>query len=255
MSIDATKYRLLESKIDSLKQKDKDTERRKTYDDVFDENTLLTMYKLFSENVLDILEYTVATGKEGNVFKGKSLDGGSVAVKIYRTSNATFKHLSKYMVGDVRFSGIKRQSRNMIHMWAQNEYRNLDRMFTAKVRVPKPITCRDNVLVMEYLGDERGPAPVLRTTRIKDPQKTFVDIAGNMKRMHKAGLVHGDLSEYNILIWKNKGYFIDVAQAVPLDHPMAEERFQRDVKNIARYFNGLRVETSESDLRSKIEGE
>ncbi|MCK5548084.1 MAG: serine protein kinase RIO, partial [Thermoplasmata archaeon] len=106
MPIDGKKYRLLEVKIDALKARDKDSDRRKTYDEVFDDSTLLTLYKLFSDKVIDIVEYPVATGKEGNVFKGKTLDKKNVAVKIYRTSTSSFKHMSKYMAGDVRFSRI-----------------------------------------------------------------------------------------------------------------------------------------------------
>jgi len=254
MPIDSKKYRLLELKVDSLKVKDKDSERRKTYDEVFDENTLLSLYKLFCDKVLDILEYPIATGKEGNVYKGKSPNKDNVAVKIFRTSTSTFKHLSKYIAGDKRFSRMKPQSRNMIFAWSQKEYMNLEKMHRAKVRVPKPIKCYENVLVMNYIGDERGPAPMLRTARVKDPKKIFLDVTNNMKKIHKADLVHGDLSEYNILMWKYKPYIIDVAQAVSFDHSMAEEFFERDVKNIVRYFTGLGVKTSKEELTKKIRG-
>ena len=127
-------------------------------------------------------------------------------------------------------------------------------MFSHNVRVPKPLACIENVLVMDYVGDDRGPAPLLKTTGIKEPEKVFLDVVNNMKKIHKAGLVHGDLSEYNILMWKNKAHIIDVAQAISLDNPMSEERFQTDVKNIARYFAGSGVKTDREDLIKRIRG-
>jgi len=255
MPIDEKKYRLLESKIDALKVKDKDDDRRKTLAEVFDENTLLTLYKLFCDKVVDIVEYPVATGKEGNVYKGKALDGGNVAVKIFRTATSTFKHLAKYIVGDKRFSRIRPQSRHMIYAWAQKEYRNLELMHRAKVRVPKPLKCIDNVLVMGYIGDDVLPAPTLRNVGTDEPKKLFRDVATNMKRIYNAGLVHSDLSEYNILMWNGKAYIIDVGQAVMLDHSMAEEFLLRDVKNIVRYFNSQGLKKNEVELIKKIKGE
>jgi RIO kinase 1 len=58
-----------------------------------------------------------------------------------------------------------------------------------------------------------------------------------IKKLYRANLVHGDLSEYNILIKNREPYIIDISQGVPLDHPLAEELLQRDVKNISRFFN------------------
>jgi RIO kinase 1 len=203
MQIDNDKYRFLESRIDALKQKDKDSESRKTYSEVFDDNTLLSFYKLFTDKVLEILDYPIATGKEGNVYKGVSPSDENLAVKIYRTSTSTFKHLSKYIAGDKRFNKVKQKSRNLIYAWAQKEFKNLEIMHNGGVRVPKPVRCLENVLVMGYIGDDSCPAPTLRTAGAEFPEKVFKEVVDNMVNIQKAGLVHGDLSEYNMLIWND----------------------------------------------------
>jgi RIO kinase 1 len=90
---------------------------------------------------------------------------------------------------------------------------------------------------MEYIGDEHNPAPVLKYTKIKAPKKKLQVLIDNISIMYaKANIVHGDLSEYNILVKDNKLIIIDVAQAVLLAHPMANEMLVRDVNNISRYF-------------------
>ena len=148
---------------------------RKTYDEVFDRPTLMAIAKLINDAILETLDYPVSTGKEGNVFHGTG-PRGAVAVKIYRVSNATFKHLGKYIVGDPRFKGVKRNTRGMVEAWAQKEYRNLRRMSGAGARVPRPIDQRNHVLVMEYIGDETRPAPLLRQVALDDPVAVFAEV-------------------------------------------------------------------------------
>jgi len=70
----------------------------------------------------------------------------------------------------------------------------------------------------------------------------------NITRLYrKADLVHGDLSEYNIMIWKRKPVIFDVSQAVPTSHPMAEELLRRDLGNLNRFFSRLGVKVLSVD--------
>lgn len=245
------KLRQLEARIDEWRMRVKDDDERKTYDEVFDRPTLLSIAKLINDGVLATLDYPVSTGKEGNVFHGTGPDG-AVAVKIYRVSNATFKHLATYIVGDPRFKNVKRATRDLIEAWAQKEYRNLLKMAEAGARVPKAIELRDHILVMEYIGDEERPAPLLREVALEDPAAVFADLRGSMKAIRKAGLVHGDLSEYNVLLWGGRPVVIDCAQAVPLEHGNADEWFRRDCANVARYFRRLGVDTDAARLEAEV---
>ena len=86
---------------------------RKTLDEVFDKSTLHSLEKLISDKVIDILDFPISTGKEGNVFRGVTPDKRFVAVKIYRTSTSTFKHMSDYIFGDPRFASLQKNRREI----------------------------------------------------------------------------------------------------------------------------------------------
>ena len=256
MEFSEKKRRQLESKILSYKFRDKDADQRKTYDEVFDQKTLLTLYSLMSSGIIDIIDFPLATGKEGNVFRANTTDGKHLAVKIYRVSNSTFKNLQKYIVGDKRFKNVGKNHRRAIYLWAQKEYRNLERMHKAGILVPEPIKCSENVVVMEYIGTEEEPARHLKDIIPADTQELFDHLIGQMKKIYQeANLVHSDLSEYNILMLDEKPIIIDVGQAVLKDHPMAGEFLERDVKNIVRFFNKHGVSADPVQTLAQVKGE
>ena len=147
---------------------------------------------------------------------------------------------------------MKRATKPTIFAWAQKEYQNLVRMQDAGVRVPTPSRVEANVLVMEYIGDDTMPAPLLRNVTLENPQAVLNDVVANLRAMRKATLVHADLSEYNLLFWDGTVVVIDVGQAVPLDHPMAAEWFQRDLNNIAHFFHRLRVNVTPATLEKAV---
>jgi RIO kinase 1 len=248
-------YRIFEEKIDAFKIKDKNMEDRKTYDEVFDRNTLLVLYKMLSAGVFETLDYPISTGKEGNVFRASGKKGELYAVKIYRTSTSTYKHLTKYITGDPRFRNVPKDRWGIIYLWAQKEYKNLLRMTNAGVASPRPKKQLKNVLVMGYIGSKERSAPMLKDVPLKRPKKSFESIKKMIKKLYlQAKLVHGDLSEYNILVDKGDLFFIDVGQAVVLDHPLAQELLERDIKNITRYFNKLGVDCEEKEMLGYVMG-
>ncbi|OGS51067.1 MAG: hypothetical protein A3K65_02510 [Euryarchaeota archaeon RBG_16_68_12] len=251
---DEKRLRLIEERIPGLKRTGKDDDQRKTYDEVFDQRTLLLIAKLINDGVLSTVDYPVATGKEGNVFHATTPEGGAVALKIYRVNTATFKNIIRYIEGDSRFKHVRKTRRDVIEAWARKEYKNLMGMAAAGARVPKALAQRSNVLVMSYVGDEGQPAPELRHVTLEDPVAAYEDLVGTMKTIRKAGLVHGDLSEYNVLVWDGQLWVIDCGQAVPLEHGQAEEWFKRDCANVARYFRRLGVETSAEALEKEVRG-
>jgi RIO kinase 1 len=252
--IDERRMQHLERQVDALRTKTKDSATRKTYDQVFDHAALLTIASLIGDGVISTLDYPVSTGKEANVFHGTDASGRAKALKIYRIATATFRNIALYIEGDPRFKRVKRGTRPTIFAWAQKEYKNLVRMGDAGVRVPDPERVLDNVLVMEYIGDESRPAPTLREVALDDPGAVYEDVLANLKAIRKSGLVHADLSEYNFLWWQDRVVVIDVGQAVPLDHPHADEWFRRDVTNVARFFKRLGVDTTPARLEQVLRG-
>jgi RIO kinase 1 len=256
MRVDDKLLRDLDSKILAYKERDKGTDHRKTYDEVFDRDTLMLIYDLMTNEVIDTLDFPIATGKEGNVFRATTHDGEYLAVKIYRMSNATFNNIQKYIAGDERFRNLGKNRRRTIHTWAQKEYRNLERMHAVGVHVPKPLVCTKNIIVMEFIGTDGTPAPHLREfTEMENPQEIFDNLLAQMKLIHsKAKLVHSDFSEYNILMLEGEPIIIDVGQAVLLTHPNSMEFLVRDVKNLARYFRKFDLSLDEKEIMKSITG-
>jgi len=216
---------------------------RATVEEVFDQATRMVIYELLNSGVLYEVHGVVNAGKEARVYWGTNKEGKDLAVKVYLTASAEFrKGMFKYIEGDYRFKGVKRDTRSMIFAWAQKEFRNLEQADRAKVRVPKPVAVKNNVLVMEFIGKDGVNAPSLKEQAPDDPEKVYGVLLTFLKRLYrKADLVHGDLSEYNVMMWKGKPVIFDVAQAVPTSHPMAEFFLRRDLTNVNKFFSRLGV--------------
>ncbi len=237
--------------------KEKRSEEYEVLEEVFDRSTLMTVYHLMNKGIIDEIHGSVKAGKESKLYWGKDKNGNSLAIKIFLTVSAEFKKgMLVYIQGDPRFTRVRRDTRSLIYLWAQKEFKNLHSAFEAGVSVPKPIAVRRNVLVMEFIGEDGTSAPLLREIPLKNPDKTYRQILANVKRLYrKAGLVHADLSEYNIMIWKGKPVLFDVSQAVSREHPMASKFLHRDLGNINHYFKRLDVEVLPAEeLFKKVAG-
>jgi len=237
--------------------KEKRSEEYEVLEEVFDRSTLMVIYDFLNKGVIDEIHGVVKAGKESRVYWGKDKQGNELAIKIYLTVSAEFrKGMWKYIEGDPRFKGVKRDTRSLVFAWAQKEFRNLEQATMAKVRVPKPIAVKNNVLIMEFIGKNGVSAPSMKEQPPKNPGRTYKTLLTYLRRLYrKAELVHGDLSEYNIMIWRGKPVIFDVSQAVPLSHPLAESLLHRDLNNLNRFFKRLGVEVlSTEECYRKITG-
>lgn len=240
--------------MDGLRKEERrEKEIDKTESGVFDKHTMLTLSKLMSDEVIDHLDFPIASGKESFVFCAKGTDGKNLAVKIYPINTSIFKNMMRYIEGDPRYEHVKRDIKSIVFTWARKEFVNLKEMRKAGVRTPEPVEVRNNVLVMEYIGDEKGPAPMLKDAVLdrKTAEEYFVHIIEFIKAMYRANLVHGDLSEYNILAW-NGPVVIDVGQAVTLEHHYANDMLARDLKNIVKFFNKHGVKERVEEIEQKV---
>lgn len=244
-------YKVVERKLSNLPiPEGKD---RRTWDGVFDKRTLMTLYRLFSTRVLDAMDFPISTGKEADVFRASAPEGTRLCVKIYRVAKATFHNMLPYIQGDPRFQGIKRDRQSLTTAWAQKEFRNLGRAVEAGVRVPRPVMSTSNVLVMEYLGTEEGPYPLLKDVALDDWAEVAQELVESYRLLvGKARLVHADLSEYNVIMTPEGPVIIDIGQAVVLEHPMAEEFFDKDVRNLSRFFARRGVKISQGEFKRQI---
>ena len=232
----------------------KDSDDRKVSSEIFDKATLQVLYKLANQGYLDVLNGAISTGKEANVLKGIKDDGSIVAVKIYRIATSDFKKMQYYIAGDPRFNVRSSNKRQLINNWVNKEYRNLTRLKDAGVNVPEAITSLNNVLIIEFIGDEDGnPAPTVKNLPPEDPVDFYEKLVDQMdKFINKANLIHGDLSSYNILNFNEEPVIIDVSQSVVKDHIIAQELLERDIKNISFEFSKMGVDTSIEDLTNRL---
>lgn len=224
----------------------------KTKHGVFDEFTNRTLFKLITEGHFRGLESPINIGKESNVFSALTEDGERVIVKIYRLETCDFNVMYNYIKDDPRYENLKRKKRKVIFSWVQREYRNLLKAREAQVNVPIPITISNNVLVLEFMGNNDKIAPKLKDKVPKNKKLFLEKIIDNIRKLYRAGLVHADLSAFNILNLNETPVFIDMSQTTLLIHPRAEEFLERDIKNICNFFtkNGLKVK--EENVLNKI---
>ena len=233
------------------------THDRATIEEVFDQSTRMVLYHFLSSGILNEVNGVVSAGKEARVYWGKTKTGEERAVKIYLTSSAEFKKgMMMYIEGDYRFKNIKRDTRSLISTWAQKEFRNLDAADKAKIRVPKPIAVERNIVIMEFIGKDGVSAPSLKEQPPENPQKTYKQLLTFMKWLYqKAELIHGDLSEYNLMTWKCKLVMFDMSQSVPTSHPLAQFLLERDITNVNRFFSrqGIKVLPNEEIYKQVTE--
>ncbi|TXT54032.1 MAG: RIO-type serine/threonine-protein kinase Rio1 [Promethearchaeota archaeon] len=232
--------------IDKRRIKKKDfSKKRAAVESVFDERTAFQLSKIIINRQLDSVEGIISAGKEANVYLGYDTDNNEVAIKIYKIDRNTSKWMKNYITGDPRFKRIPKNISKIIYLWANKEFKNLKRADKAGLRVPKPIYVKNNILIMEYIGEGPNPAPRLKDVRNPEkPDELLEESLYFIKHLYQdAKLVHGDLSEFNILYQDVKPIFIDISQAVSIDHPKAEIYLVRDIKNMFNYFESLAVET------------
>jgi len=223
----------------------------KTYGNVFDDFTQRNLFKLASQGHFDQMESPIKIGKEANIFSARTKDGERRIVKIYRLQNCDFNKMFDYIKQDPRYTGVKKRRREIIFSWTQREFRNILIAREANLRVPTPYVCMHNIIVMEFIGDEM-PAPQLKNELAEDREQYKKEVFKMMKTLHKAGLVHGDLSEFNILTHKDKPVFIDFSQATPTNAPNAKALLERDCKNLAKFFTKIGLKTDAEELFLEI---
>ena len=224
---------------------------RKTQDIVFDLRTLTAVFESMKKFNIDYLDYPIMSGKESIVFKAYS-ESRPIVVKIFKMSTLRFSNLYLYIQGDRRFENEKKDRSRIVFLWARKEFVNLREAKLSGVTVPKPIGFNKNIVLMQYLGTKASPAPELRKSEM-DFEIAFDSVRQNMQILYqKAKLVHADLSEYNMLVYRKKVYFIDFGQAVDSMHPSADAFLERDVRNVTNFFRKKGVKCDAGDLLAYI---
>jgi len=191
----------------------------------------LAINGLVKANVLQALGKSLGVGKEADVFDALNPGGERIAVKFHRLGRISFRQIiRKRSYSAQRSAGWLYQSR----LAAEREYRALQILFPHRVAVPKPISQNRHVIAMGMIEG----AELAEYKKIPRPEQVLREILRNAKKAYtKAGIIHGDLSEYNVILKPDRHILIiDWPQYVTKEHPNAEELLTRDVQNILQYF-------------------
>ena len=242
---------------------------RATSEQCLDPRTRLILFRMLSTGLFELIDGCLSTGKEANVYYAKAGashnrfennfskgnnnnykqelamgDNDNItefAVKIFKTSILVFKDRDKYVSGEFRWRRgyCKSNPRKMVKVWAEKEMRNYRRLYGASIPCPKPILLKNHVLVMQFLGENGWPSPRLKDAQLsgKRMREAYVQTVTLMRHMfQRCRLVHGDLSEYNLLWHNDQVYVIDVSQSVESDHPSALDFLRKDASNVNNFF-------------------
>jgi RIO kinase 1 len=218
-----------------------------TLDEVLRQSLETYLDKGLITDVLSVLK----SGKEATVYccrGGDRIGGRLLAVKVYRPlEHRHFRNDSAYREGRVILSGrVRRAVSNRsdfgkeaaFGMWYGMEAAYLRELHGWGLDVPRVIDSEGNSIVMEFLGDESGAAPQLRSVRLTELQAQTVwkRTVWSVTRMLSHNRIHGDLSPYNLLWHHNHAWIIDVPQMIdPRENPNARTMLERDLENVHRY--------------------
>jgi RIO kinase 1 len=220
---------------------------------------------LVDDGIVDEVLYRLMSGKEASVYVVRCGDAIRCA-KVYKEAyNRSFKNAVQYQEGrKVRNSrrGRAMEKRSKFgrgeqeKAWQNAEVEALYRLAEAGVRVPEPFGCFDGVLLMELVTDDNGEvAPRLNDVTMSAEQaiEDHTQIMHDIKRMLCAGLVHGDLSEFNVLVDAYGPVIIDLPQAVDAAaNNNARAMFERDVNNMNQYYGQYAPELKQTRYASEI---
>lgn len=233
-----------------------------------DEPTRLILFKLINNGLLEDINGVISTGKESVVLHANGDTSypdltvpKECAIKVFKTTLNEFKTRDKYIEADYRFKDrfSKQNPRKIVHMWAEKEMHNMVRMKKIGLNCPEMVCLKKHILLMSFIGKDNKPAPKLRDIILKPEkwQSVYDEVVEAIHKLYNVGhMIHADLSEYNILWWDNKCWFIDVSQSVQPDHPNGLEFLLRDCRNIANFFEkkGVAEMKSGDELFKSITG-
>lgn len=235
-------------RTDADRMRVRDKNQRATVEQVLDPRTKMILFKMLSRGIIEEVNGCISTGKEANVYHATCIDGCDKAIKIYRTSVLMFKDRNKYVASEFRFRHWygHHNPRKMVMLWAEKEMRNLKRIYKCGLPCPRPCKHLKNVLVMEFIGKDGWPSPLLSEVEISESKarELYHFCVVLMRRLYNdCKLVHADLSEFNLIYHEESIYLIDVSQSVEHDHPRALEFLRRDCTNINCFFRKKNVAT------------
>ena len=190
----------------------------------------------------------LGSGKEADVYLCR--DGGRlIAVKVYRQYRTTHRG-----GGSIKLESMGQR--------AVREYELLCYAWQGGARVPEPGRRVENMFSMQYIGDTRAAAPMLRHADLYSPAAVLASTVHGVEGLAEAGLVHSDLSPFNVLVWENTAWFIDLAAGIRVDRlgwppwmrlNEAMRALEKGIGTLARHFRRYGLELDSPELLRKVQ--
>jgi len=245
----------------------------------FEEGWLLESLRPFYDRglITDVLA-RVKGGKEANVYRCAAHPETGVefvAAKVYRPR--MFRNLRNdkmYREGREVLTGegkvVKKTDHRVMRAlgkksafgaqvahtsWLMYEYNTLQRLYKVGASVPKPISNAENAILMGYCGDENLAAPALGGVTLDEDEAKplFYETLRNIELMLQNGMIHGDLSAYNILYWEGEITLIDFPQVTNShSNSQAYPILQRDITRVCEYFADQGVDSDPEAIMRRL---
>ena len=199
--------------------------------------SLYSLYRLVRTGKVSMLGKKMGEGKESAVFNCYSEKYGECVIKFHKVGHTSFKKVKeKRSYGDLHFSVLAIRS-------ARNEFRALKKL--QGLSVPEVYAWEGNAILMQLID-----ARELYKVKVKNPEDVLEMILDEVEKFYRRGVIHGDLSQYNVLVSEEGLWIIDFPQSVEVGEKGWEELLKRDVANIINYFK--KVYGIEKDINSTI---
>ena len=231
------------SKKQRSKSLDDGFKKNKVINEVLDKPTIFELYGLIKSNIISYVNGAVKSGKESVVFWAVDKNQSNLALKIYLVTTSNFKKRTEYLIGDPRFSRVKKGTKNIVYLCAKKEFQNILKCYNSGISVVTPIHVSKNILVMEFVGSDGKPEKTLLESEVdENDYHQCIQIITDLFK--KARLVHADFSEFNIFKTNSGLKIFDLGSAIDLNHPKMMDFLKRDINNISNFFvkRGLTVE-------------
>ncbi len=205
----------------------------------------LALNALIKQGVLESISPTpLGEGKESEVYAGLTPGGRKVAVKFHRVGRVSFRKTRR-----VRGYVAERRHISWIYearLSASHEYEALEKLFRGGVSVPEPVGWNRHIVVTGYIEG----VELFRVPPLTDPEGTMARVLEEAGKAYRLGVIHGDLSEYNVLVVGEGDTIVlfDWPQWIPSTHPQARRYLERDIRRIAGFFKrkyGLEIDPRE----------
>jgi RIO kinase 1 len=228
---------------------------------------LSSLRGFYDESLITDVLGQVKGGKEASVYRCEadaSVGTARLAAKVYRPrafrtmrNDVRYRRGRQVLTGEGRpvkptdhriMRAIGKKTRYGVQVkqtsWLMHEYTAMEKLYLAGGAVPRPVASSENAILMAYYGDDVRGAPTLSEVSLEADEgvQLFREVLRNLELMLRLGMIHGDLSAYNILYWEGSIVVIDFPQVIECTtNEDAYPILQRDVQRICDYFRRQKV--------------